>query len=138
MPHRGPATAAPRQTEIPRTGQCDFQGAPAARGRSTISRSFRAACATPFLLATLLPGQTVVFSSDFDGSMPPQVASGSALLEGVEGLAGLGPAGNQFANTFLRSPAGNAVTIQLTGLPAHNAIAIDAGLSSQAPMRSAR
>ena len=111
--------------EISRTGQCDFPGSPAAWGMSTISRSFRAACATPFLLATLLPGQTVVFSSDFDGSMPSQVAAGSALLEGVQGFAGLGPAGNQFANTFLRSPTGNAVTIQLTGLPPHNAIAID-------------
>ena len=43
----------------------------------------------------------------------------------MQGFAGLGPTGNQFANTFLRSATGNPVTIQLSGLPAHNAIALD-------------
>ena len=79
----------------------------------------------PALLATLLPAQAVVFSSDFDGSLPAEISPGTALLEGVQGFAGLGPTGNQFANTFLRSATGNPVTIQLSGLPAHNAIALD-------------
>lgn len=91
----------------------------------TRSACLFSAFAAPLFLATLLPAQAVVFSSDFDGSLPPQVSPGTALLEGVQGYAGLGPTGNQFANNFLRSATGNPVTIQLTGLPAHNAIALD-------------
>jgi hypothetical protein len=87
--------------------------------RSTLST------ALPLLLAIALPAQTVVFTSNFDGALPAQVAPGVAQFEGVQGYAGLGPAGDQFGGTFLRSPTGNVVTIQLTGLPPHNAIQLD-------------
>lgn len=83
------------------------------------------ALVAPLLLAGMATAQTVVFSSAFDGALPAQVSPGTALLEGVQGYAGLGPTGGPFANTFLRSATGNAVTIQLSGLPAHNAIALD-------------
>lgn len=78
-------------------------------------------------IASALPAlaQTVVFQSDFNGSMPAQVAAGTAFLAGVEGYAGLGPAGNQFGTSFLRSPTANVVTLTLTNLPAHNAIGLD-------------
>jgi hypothetical protein len=78
--------------------------------------------------AALLPGaafaQTVVLGTDFT-TLPASIQPGTALLEGVQGYAGLGPAGNQFGGTFLRSATGNPVTITLTGLPAHNTIALD-------------
>jgi len=78
--------------------------------------------------AALLPGaafaQTVVLGTDFT-TLPAAIQPGTALLEGVQGYAGLGPPGNQFGGTFLRSATGNPVTISLTGLPAHNAIALD-------------
>jgi hypothetical protein len=68
--------------------------------------------------------QTTVFSSTFDGALPAQITPGAALLEGVQGYAGLGPAGNQFGGTFLRSPTGNVVTLQLTGLPPHDGLSL--------------
>lgn len=76
------------------------------------------------LLPCTLAGQTAVFSSDF-ATLPAAVDPGTALLEGVQGYAGLGPTGDQFGGTFLRSATGNPVTISLTGLPPHNAIALD-------------
>lgn len=81
--------------------------------------------ALPLLLAATLPAQAVVFSSTFDGALPAEVAPGVAQQTGVQGYAGLGPAGNQCGGTFLRSPTGNSVTIALTGLPPHNAIQLD-------------
>lgn len=79
----------------------------------------------PLLLAALAPAQTVVFTSTFDGTLPPEITPGTALLTGVQGYAGLGPAGAAFGGTFLRSETGNVVTIQLNGLPPHNAIQLD-------------
>ncbi|MBL8887623.1 MAG: hypothetical protein JNK16_13265 [Phycisphaerales bacterium] len=69
--------------------------------------------------------QTVVFSNDFNGAIPPQVDPGVATITGVQFYAGLGPAGNQFGGSFLRSATGNSVTLTLTGLPAHSALSID-------------
>ena len=65
-----------------------------------------------------------VFSTDFNGVLAPEIAPGTALLEGVQGYAGLGPVGNQFGGTFLRSATGNTVTLSLTGLPAHDTITL--------------
>jgi hypothetical protein len=75
-------------------------------------------------LSGVAMAQTTVFNTDF-GSLPAEVAPGTALLTGVQGFAGLGPIGDQFGGTFLRSATGNPVTIQLTGLPPHNAIGLD-------------
>lgn len=63
-----------------------------------------------------------VFSSDFDVSVPAAISPGTATLTGVQGYAGLGPAGNQFAGQFLRSETANKVTLTLTGLPSHDAL----------------
>ncbi len=68
-------------------------------------------------------GQTV-FSTDFDGSLPAEVNPGLATLTGVQGFAGLGHPGNQFGGNFLRSPTGNVVKLQLTGLPPHTTVTI--------------
>lgn len=67
----------------------------------------------------------VVFQSDFDGSMPSEVAPGTATLTGVQGYAGLGPVGDRFGGTFLRSETGNVVTLTLTNLPPHDVLSLD-------------
>lgn len=66
-----------------------------------------------------------VFYSDFNGALPTEIAPGTAALTGVQGYAGLGPAGNQFSGNFLRSATGNTVTLSLTGLPAHDTISLE-------------
>lgn len=76
------------------------------------------------LLAAPTAAQTV-FSTDFDASVPPSVAPGSAALTGVQGFAGLGPASSQFGGQFLRSATGNTVTLSLAGLPPHNVLHVD-------------
>jgi hypothetical protein len=67
---------------------------------------------------------TLVFSTDFNSSLPAEVAPGTALLTGVQGYAGLGPSGNQFSGNFLRSATANTVTVSLSGLPPHTAISL--------------
>ena len=66
-----------------------------------------------------------VFYADFNGSLPAEIAPGSATLTGTQGYAGLGPAGNQFGGNFLRSATGNTVTLSLAGLPAHDTISLE-------------
>jgi hypothetical protein len=67
----------------------------------------------------------VVFSQDFDTSLPAAIDPGVATLTGVQGYAGLGHPGNQFGGQFLRSPTGNLITLTLTNLPPHTAINLD-------------
>ena len=82
-----------------------------------------ATAAAALLFAGSVEAQTIVFSSNFDGgSIPTEISPGTATLTGVQGYAGLGPTGNQFAGSFLRSATGNVVTLQLTGLPAHTSL----------------
>lgn len=67
-----------------------------------------------------------VFQTNFDGpTLPPEFSAGTAMLTGVQGFAGLGPVGNQFGGNFLRSETGNTVTLNLTGLPAHDTITLE-------------
>lgn len=66
-----------------------------------------------------------VFSTGFDSVMPSEISPGDALLTGVQGYAGLGPAGNQFGGQFLRSSTGNVVTLTLNGLPSHSSLNLD-------------
>lgn len=86
-----------------------------------------------FCLAFALLGPTTpalavpitVFSTDFESGMPAEFSPGTATLTGVQGYAGLGPAGNQFGGVFLRSATGNVVTLTLVGLPAHDTITLE-------------
>lgn len=73
---------------------------------------------------TALSAPITVFSTNFDGSLPTEIAPGTATLTGVQGYAGLGPTGNQFGGNFLRSATGNTVTLTLNGLPAHDTISL--------------
>lgn len=72
----------------------------------------------------VLSAPVTVFSADFNGSLPSEIAPGTATLTGVQGYAGLGPAGNQFGGNFLRSATGNTVTLNLINLPAHDTISL--------------
>jgi hypothetical protein len=66
--------------------------------------------------------QTTVFSTDFEAGLPPEFSAPGAAIQGVEGYAGLGPLGRQFAGGFLRYaevPLSDT-RLSLTGLPAHD------------------
>jgi hypothetical protein len=66
----------------------------------------------------------IVFSSDFESGLPAGITPGTALITGVQGYAGLGPVGNQFGGSFLRSETANAVTLNLNNLPTHSSVNI--------------
>ena len=89
----------------------------------------RLALVLPVLLMLSASGATaapiLVFETDFEGAIAPEISPGTATLTGVQGYAGLGPSGNQFGGTFLRSETGNVVTLSLTGLPAHDTITLE-------------
>lgn len=80
------------------------------------------------LLASLMAAPAhalTVFESDFESaSIPTEINAGVATLAGVQGYAGLGPAGTQFGGSFLRSPTGNEVSLTLSGLPTHSSVSI--------------
>lgn len=88
-------------------------------------RAYHALLVLPLLIASPLRSQTVVFHSDFDAALPAEVQPGLAMLEGVQGYAGLGPVAAPFGGNFLRSPTGNPVRVQLSNLPPHDTIRID-------------
>ena len=67
---------------------------------------------------------SMVFSNGFDGAMPAELEPRIATLERVQGYAGLGPPGNQFGGSFLRSPTANLVVLKLTDLPPHDTIGV--------------
>jgi len=75
-------------------------------------------------LVSSASADTVVFSTDFNSTLPAEITPGTALLTGVQGYAGLGPVGNQFSGNFLRSETANTVTVSLSGLPPHTAISL--------------
>jgi len=65
---------------------------------------------------------TLVFSTDFESGLPAEMTAPGTHIVGVQGWAGLGPTGNQFAGNFLRY---DALTISdtklvLSNLPAHD------------------
>jgi hypothetical protein len=71
-----------------------------------------------------LPAQ-VVFRTDFDGALPAEIQPGRGQLEPVQGFAGLGSPRRRFGGSFLRSPTGNTVAVQLTNLPPHRYLQLD-------------
>ncbi|MFN0315752.1 MAG: PEP-CTERM sorting domain-containing protein [Burkholderiales bacterium] len=90
-----------------------------------IKRHLLAALLAGAINTTVNAAPVQVFFSDFNGSMPSEINPGTATLTGVQGYAGLGPAGNQFGGNFLRSATGNTVTLSLAGLPAHDTISLE-------------
>jgi hypothetical protein len=96
--------------------------------RSTCSKLIKMLVPAVLTLAALPVSAQVVFFTDFDSGAPVQF-SGVTNTEGVQGFAGLGPAGNQFGGLFLRnSTSGNpapASTLTLTGLAAHTGVDVE-------------
>ena len=82
-------------------------------------------CGLMSLAASANAAPLTVFSTDFNGTLATEITPGSASLTGVQGYAGLGPAGNTFSGNFLRSATGNTVTLTLNNLPTHTAISLD-------------
>jgi hypothetical protein len=77
----------------------------------------------------VLPGAAlaqVVFSTDFESGLPPEFSAPNSVIEGVQGYAGLGAAGNQFGGSFLRYTSQSLADtkLTLTGLPAHDHVTI--------------
>jgi len=69
---------------------------------------------------------TSVFFTDFESGLPAEMSAQGAAIEGVQGYAGLGPAGNQFGGNFLRytSVPLYDTSVTLTGLPAHDHLSV--------------
>ena len=78
----------------------------------------------PLLFSASCSFAQTVFSTDFNGTIPASINPGTAGLTGVQGFSGLGPGGNPFGGTFLRSPTANTVKLQLAALPSHTAVNI--------------
>ena len=70
---------------------------------------------------------TVVFATDFDGSLPSEFDAPGASLQAVQNWSGLGEGSRVFGGTFLRhaDPASKEIALDLTGLPPHEAISIE-------------
>lgn len=75
--------------------------------------------------APMAATKTVVFKSSFDGAMPAAINPGTALLEDVQGYAGLHYGKRSFAGKMLRSATANVVTLTLDNLPPHRHLGID-------------
>lgn len=69
---------------------------------------------------------TVVFSTDFGSGLPAQFSAPGAVIEGVQGFAGLGPAGRQFGGSFLHytSVALFPTTLTVRNLPSHDHLSV--------------
>jgi hypothetical protein len=79
------------------------------------------------VLANPQRGQAIeVFNTDFEGGLPPEFSAPGCLIQPVQGYAGLGETGNEFAGSFLRYvDLGILDTkLTLTGLPPHDHVTI--------------
>lgn len=72
------------------------------------------------------PTPVVVFSTDFNTSLPAEFSAPGAVLDGVQGYAGLGPAGRQFGGNFLHYTSVPIVptTLTLRNLPPHDHLSV--------------
>ena len=68
----------------------------------------------------------VVFSTDFETGIPPEFSAPGSVLDGVQGYAGLGPAGRRFGGNFLRytSVPIFPTTLTLRSLPPHDHLSV--------------
>jgi hypothetical protein len=71
-------------------------------------------------------GAGVVFTTDFNGTLPPGITAPGSQLESAQGLAGLGAPGNQFGGSVLRYHLQTLhdTSLTLTGLPPHTHVSI--------------
>lgn len=95
---------------------------------SGIARRFCGALGAAALTvaAAASAGAVTVFSTGFESGLPAPFAAPGSQIEGVQGYAGLGVAGNQFAGNLLRYHATGVqpTTLTLTNLPAHTHVSL--------------
>lgn len=81
-----------------------------------------------FLLGRGTPASaaTTVFTTDFESGVPPQISAPGAILDAVQGYAGLGPPGRQFGGQFLHYVSQTILptTLTLNGLPPHDHLSV--------------
>jgi hypothetical protein len=79
---------------------------------------------TVLLPASMAASSTVVFSTDFESGLPPQITAPGTHIESVQGYAGLGTVGDQFSGNLLRYDDTNVLVtkLRLTNLPSHDHI----------------
>ncbi len=67
---------------------------------------------------------TQVFTTGFESGLPAEFSAPGSVIQGVQGYAGLGPAGRQFSGSFLRYTAVTLfpTTLTLRGLPPHDSL----------------
>lgn len=74
----------------------------------------------------VLAQDRVVFDTNFDSGVPPELSASPAIVPvGRQLFAGLGAPGYQFGGDFYRVPTGQQVTLTLTNLPAHSMLSLD-------------
>lgn len=85
-----------------------------------------AALAAGLALQASSAAATVVYSTSFDSGLPAGFSAPGAVIDGVQGYAGLGPVGRQFGGTFLRYTAVTLFPTKLTvrNLPPHDHLSV--------------
>jgi hypothetical protein len=68
-----------------------------------------------------------VFSTNFESGLPVEMSAPGAVIEGVQGYAGLGPPGRQFGGNFLHYTSVPILptTLTLRNLPLHDRVDIE-------------
>lgn len=90
----------------------------------SVSKAVMIRILLPFSLSVACTLGQTVFITDFNNTLPAGITAGTATLTPVQGFDSLGPPGNQFGGSFLRSPTANVVRLQLAGLPTHTTVNI--------------
>ncbi len=92
----------------------------------TLLPVFLFSCGGSILFAAKPAAATVVFSTDFDAGIPPQVTGDGVQVESAQGLAGLGAPGNQFGSNVLRyhTQSLHETTLTLSDLPPHTHVSL--------------
>lgn len=112
---RAPRAAVATAVAVPRTRA----------GRLPLALAATVAVILLALLAAAARAQ-VVFQSDFESGIPAQLTGQGVQVEGVQGCAGLGAPGNQFAGSLLRYHTQQLydTTLTLTDLPPHTRVSL--------------
>ncbi len=94
--------------------------------RFLTSRLFPLLLSAGLLATPALASPVVVFSTQFESGVPPEFSAPGAVLTGVQGFAGLGPAGRQFGGSFLRYTSVPILPTTLTvrNLPPHDRLSV--------------
>lgn len=77
-------------------------------------------------LAAAPANATQIFATNFEAGIPPEISAPGSQTESVQGCAGLGAAGNQFAGNLLRYDDLGILdtTLTLSNLPAHTQVSL--------------